>query len=211
MTVEGLRAGASFIARLFSDPVVLAQGTVAADGSASFEATLPEDLRGEHTLVVESSGTDDAEVVSLDTVYVADVPGAPTGLLAERSNAAAHIEWDAPSDDGGSGITGFQVFVDGVLTAETPDRGDAVDADLSGLANGQDYEIEVAALNEIGEGEHSSPISVRPATVPGSPGGLTAQRADRAVSLSWTAPTVTGGEPVTSYRILHDGVPVGER
>ena len=38
---------------------------------------------------------------------------------------------------------------------------------------------------------------------PGAPTGLTAQAGDEEVTLSWTAPSDNGGEPITGYEYLH--------
>jgi hypothetical protein len=81
-------------------------------------------------------------------------PGAPTDLTAEADSTAALVSWAAPSDDGGSPITGYTVTPFVGATAQTPS---AVGASttrtrITGLTNGTAYTFEVAATNAVGTG-----------------------------------------------------------
>ena len=60
----------------------------------------------------------------------------------------------------------------------------------------------MTAVSSGGEGPASNEIAVRPATVPGSPGSVSARTATTAgVNLTWKPPTSNGGSPVTGYAV----------
>ncbi|MDA0969338.1 MAG: hypothetical protein O3A60_02750 [Planctomycetota bacterium] len=94
-----------------------------------------------------------------DTLVAATVPGAPTITSATYSSFGAGntaIIYTAPSDNGGSAITGYKFYFDGVLTEPTS---------ITSSANfqSQDYTgavAEVSAVNAVGEGAKSDPVTV---------------------------------------------------
>ena len=72
----------------------------------------------------------------------------------------------------------------------------------TGLAAGATYYYQVAAINAIAVGTYSNVAG--PAivwNVAGAPTGLTGTPGLAKVDLSWTAPVVDGGTPITGYRI----------
>ncbi len=87
-------------------------------------------------------------------------PGIPTGVTATAGNGQATIRFTAPSDNGGSPITGYVVTSDpGNYTAS----GAGTSITVTGLTNGTDYTFTVKAINRIGEGEESAPTNtIRP-------------------------------------------------
>jgi hypothetical protein len=94
-----------------------------------------------------------------DTLVAATVPGAPTITSAAYSSAGAGntaIIYTAPSDNGGSAITGYKFYFDGVLTEPTS---------ITSSANFQAQDFagavaEVSAVNAVGEGPLSDPVTV---------------------------------------------------
>ena len=91
-------------------------------------------------------------------IVTATVPGAPTNVSAEyfAGAAATEVSWTDPQDDGGSSITGRVFYFDGV--AVVPEELGQSEAqfftDYSGAS------VEVAAVNAIGEGPKSAPVTV---------------------------------------------------
>ena len=138
------------------------------------------------------------------------VPGAPTNLQATAGNGQVTLEWTAPSDNGGSSITGYTVqqSVDSgsTWTASTFTLFGTT-ATATGLTNGEQYSFQVLAVNSIGISEPSNVITVTPtaqqtATVPDAPKypffWLTADATE--VRLFWSPPASDGGSAITGYK-----------
>jgi N,N-dimethylformamidase beta subunit-like, C-terminal/Domain of unknown function (DUF4082)/Fibronectin type III domain len=87
----------------------------------------------------------------------AGAPAAPTGATAEADTKSALVSWTAPSDDGGSAITGYTVTPFAGTTAGTPvDVGaSTTKTRVSGLTNGTAYTFKVTATNGAGTGPAS--------------------------------------------------------
>lgn len=83
----------------------------------------------------------------------ATVPGAPTITRAESGNTAA---WSAPSSDGGSAITAYKFYVNGIwdTAGYGPNNFESVDVVFVGEV------IQVSAVNAVGEGPKSAPVTV---------------------------------------------------
>ena len=85
------------------------------------------------------------------------VPTMPTGLrVANRAEDSIGLAWDASSDTI-SGVSHYQLYVDGVLL-QSPTSGSAV---ISGLVPGHEYTFSVKAVDTAGNVSHeTSPLSV---------------------------------------------------
>ncbi len=125
------------------------------------------------------------------------VPHAPSGLMATRGDAEVTLNWRAPND-GGSAIEYYEYKVDG--GAWTSTGGKSTSYTVTGLTNGETYRFRVRAVNSIGPGTKSEPVSATPATVPGAPRNLTTTPGNQRVTLIWERPTDNGGLPITSYQ-----------
>src|SRR5205807_8594910 len=119
------------------------------------------------------------------------VPGAPTAVSATAGNASAAVSWTAPASNGGSAITSYTV-------SSSPAGGSTTvtgtSASVTGLTNGIAYTFSVAAHNAVGSSTESAPSNSvtplappPPATVPGTPTGVTA-----------TAGNASGSVPVST-------------
>lgn len=88
-------------------------------------------------------------------IVTATVPGAPT-ISAIDAGALNEVVYSAPASDGGSAITSYKFYLDGVLT-EPDSQATAgragFSADLTGV------QIEVSAVNAVGEGPKSAPFT----------------------------------------------------
>ncbi len=97
-------------------------------------------------------------VVSLNSLFVTlpDVPEAPRNVVAVSGNHRAEITFEAPLQDGGSPITGYEIF------DSNSNLVGSVGADsnfllVTGLVNGSSYTFTVKALNAVGSSEASAP------------------------------------------------------
>jgi len=111
--------------------------------------------------VTSNNGAGSAMSQPSSPVTPATKPGSPTGVTATASNAAAVLSWTAPSDDGGSGITSYQVTSSpGGITATATGNPPATNATVSGLTNGTNYSFTVVAINGVGSSPPSSASNV---------------------------------------------------
>ena len=135
-------------------------------------------------------------------------PGAPTIGSPTAGNASVTVRWTAPSNNGGSAITGYLVRALDLSGAQVgplhPADATATSLVVTGLTNGSTYVFQVAATNAVGTGPNSALTSlVVPATVPGAPviGTAASGTAGGTVTATanWNAPTSNGGSAVTGY------------
>ena len=124
-------------------------------------------------------------------------PGSPTGLSATTANQTITLYWSAPSNNGGSPITGYSVT--GTNGASCVSSG-ATSCTMTGLANGTSYNFYVIATNAAGSSTNSVALNgIVPLTVPSAPTSVVVSPANGSVQVSWTASTSTGGSPITGY------------
>ena len=138
------------------------------------------------------------------TVVPRGAPGAPTLLSVTPGNASVSLAWTAPASNGGSDITGYNVYVNGAFNQTTP--GLIADAYVTGLTNGASYNITVAAVNVAGTGLQSNSITTTPRTVPSAPTLSLVTPGNASVTLAIGVPTSNGGSPITGYNVYVNGV-----
>ena len=134
-------------------------------------------------------------------------PGAPTGVTATAGDGRATLIWTAPTDAGGALRLAYAVQLsrDGGATWTTAAlRVDGTRAVVPLLTNGTPYVFRVAAINRAGLGAYSAPSApVTPVGValPGAPTNVQAVAGSGRVTLTWTAPTNTGGAAKLGYLV----------
>src|SRR3954451_4854438 len=135
----------------------------------------------------------------------ATVPDPPIDLAATPGDGSAHLSWTPPASDGGSPITGYNVYEGDSVTPLNAEPTTDTSFDVTGLDNGTTYVFTVKAVNAIGEGGASNEASATPetgaATVPDAPIDLTATPGDGSAHLEWTPPASDGGSPITGYNV----------
>jgi hypothetical protein len=127
------------------------------------------------------------------------VPTPPTNASATPGNAEATVSWTAPTDTGGSAITGYTVTGDPGGSCSV--AGDVTECTITGLTNGTEYTFTVVATNDEGD----SPPSIASASVipVGPPNGVLQAQVEPTILglvVSWVAPSDNGGTPMLSYR-----------
>jgi fibronectin type 3 domain-containing protein len=115
------------------------------------------------------------------TMSTPSVPSAPLDLTVRKNGGIVILTWTAPSDDGGSPITGYKVLrgltpysLKPVATVNTTSFQD------SDLPTGKTYFYAVVAVNLVGEGEKSTVMEMAMRDAAAYP------------SASWDAASVTG-------------------
>jgi fibronectin type 3 domain-containing protein len=140
------------------------------------------------------------------------IPAVPTSLAASAANNDTQIvlTWSAPTDTGGSAITGYRVKWG--VTSGYPGNAAYINTGSTsatytktGLTNGTQYSFAVAAVNAVNasdnSGNYASAITATPATTPAAPTSVAGTNGDTQSVITWTAPTNTGGSAITGYKI----------
>jgi hypothetical protein len=133
---------------------------------------------------------------------VATVPGKPTNLAASPGNASIRLSWAEP-DNGGAAITSYTVTETPSTTVPCTMTGVA-SCTATGLTNGSPYTFTIHASNSVGAGPESDPsVSASPAAaaVPGKPTAVSGIGFAATATMSWTAPSDTGGSAIKGYTV----------
>jgi parallel beta-helix repeat protein len=140
------------------------------------------------------------------------VPSAPTLVSATPSNAQVVLVWTAPSSNGGSAITGYNVYQGTASGGETLliTLGNVLTYTSTGLTNGQIYYYKVCAINSLGIGALSNELSATPIGVPSAPVIISATPGNTQIALIWSAPPSNGGSAITGYKVYQGTTSGGE-
>ena len=140
-------------------------------------------------------------------------PGSPTGVRAiATSSTEATVSWTAPSNTGGSAITGYLVEEsrDGGAWQELgATRNADTSTGVEDLAPGSTYQFRVSAINSAGTGAASQPsapivMTDDVFTTPGKVSGFTKTAFSKRgreyeVTVRWQPPADDGGTEVIGY------------
>jgi hypothetical protein len=129
------------------------------------------------TVSTSSDGT--ASDASAGVAFVSSsVPGAPTSPSVTAGTGQATLSWTAPTSNGGSAITGYDVTLrdaySGVYTYDACPSltiSSATQCVVTSLTGGDDYTFEVEAINAVGDGADSAFATPVMITAPSSGGG----------------------------------------
>ncbi len=128
-------------------------------------------------------------------------PGAPRSLTAVVSIGHIALAWSAPSSNGGSPVTRYDLYRDG---AGRPFKSVTTRSYTDTVANGSTHQYRVTAVNSVGSSPYSKVATGTTPNVPGIPGNPQAQGGAGQIVLTWLAPT-SNGSPITRYDIYRDG------
>lgn len=157
-----------------------------------------------------AKGTSPTSAPSSAVTPAPSTPGAPSAVSATTGDGQATVSWTAPVATGGSAVTGYTVTPYIGTQAQPTTSATGTSAVVSGLTNGTAYTFTVTATNVAGAGPASlASAAVIPAGLPGEPSGVTATAANGAATVTWSAPTNTGGIALTGYVVTPfiDGTP----
>lgn len=129
-------------------------------------------------------------------------PTAPQSLTTSQSTANEIIlNYLAPSDDGGSSITNYEIYLNGSLIDTIGNVLTYTDT-ISGGEIGANLVYSVKAINAIGSSVVSSNSNISSWDVPDQVTGLTAQTGNPII-LNWNVPA--SDDTITNYEIKRDG------
>ena len=164
------------------------------------------------------TGNTDYDVrASLDSTFASGVvtatfktspvkPAPPTGVaITTEGNGELTVGWTAPTENGGSDITGYKVqwksgtqsfgTARSTLTAD----GAATSYTIPSLTNGTEYTVRVLAVNSVGDSDASNTDTGTPSTTPSAPTNVLAS-GNAELTVTWDAPD-DGGSAITGYTV----------
>lgn len=175
------------------------------------------------TCVVKVSQAGNSTFASANDVLrsfevIADTPGAPfigSVSFGERSLTASFFK---PTYLGGGTLSGYELkaynkatdgnnnVIAGTLAGTNsscqPSGTSNESCTITGLTNGSEYVLKVAAINQSGVGDQSAVSQVRiPASNPEAPQNLVAVQGNGVLALSWDQPTGLGGGSFVEYKL----------
>jgi len=169
----------------------------ACSGSGNVTTITCSNLTGgsTYTLTVSATNAVGTSDTSSSSLVATSVPDAPTVSAPTRS-ASGQLTWNwSPNNTGGSPITSY------AWSGACSGSGNVTTITCSNLTGGSTYTLTVSATNAVGTSDTSS-SSLVAYTVPSAPTGLASQSGTgRSVTLSWTAPSQTGGAPILRYTV----------
>ena len=160
------------------------------------------------------------------TATPSTIPGAPVITSStSNQNQTSTVSWTAPSDNGGSPISSYNLQYSTSSSGEwLPSTPYTVTAPITsytftGLTNGTLYYFQVAAVNPSGQGQYSSQSTnleqstsvATPSTTPSAP-VITSSTPNQTQTciVSWTAPPDNGGAAITGYYLQYRASSSGE-
>ena len=131
-----------------------------------------------------------------------DKPGAPNSVAASADDTQINVTWAAPTNTGGSDITGYvATATPGGLTCTAPST--ATSCSIKGLTNGTKYTIKVTAINVAGYGPDAIVSgTVVPRGVAIAPTNIIVEAQNQSLVVKWRAVTSmsdTNGSAIKSY------------
>jgi len=96
------------------------------------------------------------------------VPSAPQNLQAVASTGKISLTWQAPTTNGGAGITKYKVFRGATAGSETSltEVGNVLSYTDTAVTPGSTYFYKVSAVNSAGEGAKSNEAPSKPFETP---------------------------------------------
>lgn len=152
-------------------------------------------------------GTSNAQGLAIDdfsiTATGATAPAAPTITGITPGDQQLSVAFTAGAD-GGSAITNYKYSTDGgsSFTAVSP-AATTSPILITGLTNGTAYNVQIKAVNAIGDGTATASTSGTPRTTPSAPTITTITPGNELLSVAFTA-GADGGSAITNYKYSID-------
>ena len=133
-------------------------------------------------------------------------PAPPTGVdITTEGNGELTVGWTAPTENGGSDITGYKVQWKsgtqsfGTARSTLTTDGAATSYTIPSLTNGTEYTVRVLAVNSVGDSAASNTDTGTPSTTPSDPTNVQAS-GNAELTVTWDAPD-DGGSAITGYTV----------
>lgn len=118
------------------------------------------------------------------------------------------MKWDLPSDNGGHPITGYTIYLDGLLQHNTTGSESTLsEYVLTSLTVDRAYEISVSARNDIGEGALATITLLAASLAPKPPPPDFQSATSSSITLNASIPTYSGGTAITGFAYRRDDGP----
>ena len=180
------------------------------DTAGSSETFNLSSLEGNTEYVVEAWLAGTSSVKGSVTFTTKPVePDAPRNVrITGHGDRELTVAWDAPSDTGGSQITGYKVQWklssqnDWNTYTERMDDDDQSPYKITEhLTNGDEYAVRIIAVTSAGDGSPSNEAKDTPRTIPDAPTISSVTEGHRKLTVIWSAPSEDGGADVTGYKV----------
>ena len=161
---------------------------------------------------INSAGTGQASGIATGSTAAAGVPVSPTVTAATAGTESLTVGWRAPSSDGGSPITAYDLRH---IRSDATNKGDsnwtvvqdvwtgsgALSYEQAGLDGGNQYDVQVRAVNSAGDGSWSVTVTGTPTagqSAPGSPANAQYVHVGTTTVVTWDP-----SAGATHYKIYH--------
>ena len=219
-TITGITAGNAQLTVLFTAPSsnvgdAITNYKYSTDGGSTFTTVSPASTSSPIVITGLANGTAyNIQILAVNTVgdgaasttstqTPATTPGSPTITGITTGNGQLSVAFTAPTSTGGSSITNYKYSTNGgsTFTAVSP-ASIASPIVITGLTNGTSYNVQIRAVNAMGDGTATASTSATPFTIPDAPTIGTATAGNGQVSIAYTAPASNGGSAITSYTAI---------
>lgn len=170
--------------------------------AASYEQSFTGGLLGgtSYSVTVAALQVDNTEAVS-DSYSITPVtsPGLPGSLTTDTARQSITLNWAAPSNSGGSAITGYLIRnIDSgeTLTVTNPAL---TSQTIGNQVPGSTVSYQIAAINRNGIGPYADYDDATIPAPPTAPAKPDLTKSQTSVTASWVA--VTAASPVTGYKV----------
>ncbi|MFW3147273.1 MAG: fibronectin type III domain-containing protein [Thermoplasmatota archaeon] len=133
-----------------------------------------------------------------------DVPSIPLNLTYELDPFQVHLDWDRPTDNGGSNNVTYRVLSGPNMTALEEISGNLVNTTYTHLTAyvGKDTIYTVVAINEMGSSLMADHLTIVPLGELTEPRNLSAAEFGDHIDLSWKPPSTVGGARNITYEVF---------
>lgn len=158
-----------------------------------------------YTFVATARGAAGSSPPSPPSAAVTAIPtsaGPPTIASVTATNGSVQLQVTPPTYTSGLPIIAYEYSSDDGRTWHRPSTDPAATTiTVTGLTNGTAYRMRVRAVNQVGPGDASAPMTATPRAIPDAPVIATVARGGSRLTVAWGLPVSDGGSPVLSYRV----------